>query len=231
MAKAQKKNEVVEKITSYKGFSKDMTCRGMKFEIGKEYTHEGKVKACESGFHACEYPLDVFGYYPPATSIFAVVEQSGSLSREDSDSKVASSHLSIKAQISLGELINAAVDFTLSRAKTTKKGTNEEDNGAASATGWSGAASATGGSGAAALTTGQYAKASAIDDAVQSIAIGAGYMNQAKAAAGNWIVLANRNEDGEIRHLKTAQAGFTDGVKPNTWYSLNENGEFVEAAA
>ena len=57
-------------MKTYKGFNKDMTCRGFQYEEGKEYKHSGEVKACKGGFHACESPLDCFGYYPPATSVY-----------------------------------------------------------------------------------------------------------------------------------------------------------------
>src|SRR5437763_920537 len=99
-------------IKSYKGFNADMTCRGVQFAVGGEYVHEGDVKACEAGFHACEYPLDVFQYYPPSTSVFAEVEQDGDLSRQTDYSKVASKVLRIKASLSIAELIKAAVSYT-----------------------------------------------------------------------------------------------------------------------
>lgn len=130
-------------IKSYKGFDANMSCRGMKFEVGKEYIHDGDVKACESGFHACEYPLDVLSYYPPATSLYAEVEQDGTLARRGDDSKVASSVLRIKGAVAIAGLVKAAIEYTLSRSKLEGKSATG-GYGAASATGDRGAASATG---------------------------------------------------------------------------------------
>ena len=103
-------------ITAFKGFDKDLKCRGFSYEVGKSYKHKGAVKACENGFHACEYPLDVFSYYPPAGSRFAAVEQSGEIARHSGDSKIASRVISIKAEIEFAGLIKAAIEYTFSRA-------------------------------------------------------------------------------------------------------------------
>ena len=73
---------------NYKGMNTDMTCRGFQYEVGKEYETD-KAEACECGFHACEYPLEVFNYYPPASSRYFEVEQSGEMDRSGGDSKVA----------------------------------------------------------------------------------------------------------------------------------------------
>ena len=82
-------------VLAYKGFDQNLQCRGMQYEIGKTFTHEGPVKACNSGLHACEYPLDVFNYYPPAGNRFARVEATGEISRHESDSKIAAASLTI----------------------------------------------------------------------------------------------------------------------------------------
>jgi hypothetical protein len=137
-------------IKSYKGFNADMTCRGVKFEAGKEFVHKGKVEACSAGFHGCEYPLDVLQYYSPATSVYAEVEQDGQIAKHDGDSKVASSVLRVKATLSLPGLIQAAVDYTFSRAKPASgAASNSGDDGAASNSGYGGAASNSGICGAA----------------------------------------------------------------------------------
>ena len=128
-------------IKSYKGFNKDMTCRGFQYEEGMDYETD-KAEACETGFHACEYPLDCFGYYAPASSEFHVVEQGGELSRHGGDSKVASTKIHIGAKISIAGMVKAAIEFTMSRIKPEAK--SDEKYGASSATGDSGASSATG---------------------------------------------------------------------------------------
>ncbi|WP_186056527.1 DUF7666 domain-containing protein [Burkholderia gladioli] len=141
-----------EKIVSYKGFDADMKCRGFQYAPGEEFTHDGDVEACAGGFHACEYPLDVLRYYPPSTSRFFVVEQSGTLSRHDDDSKVASSKIKIGVELSLPGLIKAAVEYTFSRAKPIDPNSpaySTAENGLATASGYSGAATASGYSGAA----------------------------------------------------------------------------------
>ena len=60
-------------MKAYKGFDKDLKCRGFQYEIGKEY-EEPKADLCACGFHACENPIDVFGYYHPADSRYCEVE-------------------------------------------------------------------------------------------------------------------------------------------------------------
>lgn len=104
-----------EIIKSYKGFNKDMTCKnGFRYEEGKEYETD-RAEACECGFHACEYPLDVFRYYAPSTSLFHEVEQSGEISRENDDTKVASTKIKIGASINIAGMVKAAIEYTTNR--------------------------------------------------------------------------------------------------------------------
>ena len=103
-----------QKIKAYKAFDKDLSCRGFKYEVGKEYEETGDIKACEKGFHACPYPLDVFGYYAPARSRFCEVEQSGQIDDSESD-KVCSSKIRIGAELDIRGLVKAAVSFVKER--------------------------------------------------------------------------------------------------------------------
>ena len=146
-----------EVIKSYKGFNKDMTCRDKQYEEGKEYEEE-RAEACDCGMHACEYPLDCFGYYSPNESVYHEVEQSGEISRHDDESKVASTKMKIGAEISIAGLVKAAIEYTRERIQEYKEA--DEDYGASSATGYYGASSATGNCGASSAT-GDYGASSA----------------------------------------------------------------------
>ena len=183
-------------LKTYKGFNKDMTCRDFQYEEGKEYQTE-EAKACKNGFHACEYPLDVFKYYSPNESVFHEVEQSGDISKDSDDSKIASTKIKIGASINIAGLVKAAIEYTTARVDKTKK--SDENYGASSATGDYGASSATGDYGASSATgykgassaTGDYGASSATGDYGASSATGdkgassATDYNGASSATGN----------------------------------------------
>ncbi|HCE7451048.1 TPA: hypothetical protein NHR19_004957 [Pseudomonas aeruginosa] len=147
---SKKKAASEEVVTAYKGFKQDLTCRGYQFEIGGTYKHEGEVEACASGFHSCEYPLDVFGHYAPGESRFAIVKASGHLSRHDDDSKIASATLVVEAEISMPTMISRALDWIMS--KVDKSVEQTVVGGTASNTGYQSAASNTGNRSAASNT-------------------------------------------------------------------------------
>ena len=168
---------MMEKITSYKGFNKDMTCRDFQYKEGESY-EEPSAKACDRGFHACEYPLDCLNYYTPNESIYHVVEQSGEISRHSDDTKVASTKIKIGAEINIAGLVKAAIEYTMKRVNPEAKA--DERQGASSATGYKGASSATGDYGASSATgdygassaTGNYGASSATGDYGASSATG-----------------------------------------------------------
>ena len=249
-------------ITAYKGFNTDLTCRDFQFQIGETYTHEGKVEACASGFHACENPMDVFNYYNP-TSRFAIVECSGEISKEsDGDSKIACGSIHIKAEIGLPTLISKAVDLILSKIKwETAKESNTGDWSAATNTGEQSAATNTGNRSAAtntgdwsaatntgnrsaatntgyksaATNTGYKSAATNTGDqsaaevtGAHSIAVAIGYSSKAKAGESGAIVCVYRNDDNELVHIRASKVG-ENCIEAGKWYTLDKNGEFIEA--
>ena len=105
MAKKEK-----TKVTSYKGFDKNLQCREFQYEVGKEYEESGKISACNNGFHACENPFDVLSYYgDDINNRFCEVEQSGEIDR--CKDKIASSKIKIKAEIGWAGLFKAGVEY------------------------------------------------------------------------------------------------------------------------
>ena len=234
-------------MKAYKGFNKDMTCKGFQFEEGKTYEHEGEVKLCESGFHACEDPLDIFEYYIPSISEFHEVELDGVSDERGGDTKVVAKKITIGAKLSLDKIINACVEFRLSKTKKISgAASNTGYKGAASNTGNCGVASNTGDYGAASNTgdcgaasnTGDYGAASntgycgaAETSGKHSVAMSVGYDCKARGALGTWIVLAERDEwDGVGYPIKDIKAFKVDGeeVKADTWYKLVD-GFLIEA--
>ena len=213
--------EEFSKIRGFKGFNSDMTCRGFKYDEGKDYEEQGDISVCSKGFHFCLYPLDVFGYYPPAyigMNKFHEVEGSGEMDVDTDDTKIACSKIHIGAELSIKSIVDAAIKFTFSKCKWVKEKIATGNQGAASATGNYGAASATGYRGAASAT------------GKESIALAAGKDCKAKGALGCWIVLAERSEwDGNTYPIVSVKAFKVDGksVKADTFYTL-VNGEAVE---
>ena len=122
-------------IKAYKGFDKNMQCRGYQYEVGKEYDMDGEIKCCNRGFHACKSPLKVWDHYDMLNSRFAEVEQSGKIDEEEKSTKVCSSHIKIKAELKLSDIINIGVEWLKDITSPTKvKATGTlNDNGGDSA--------------------------------------------------------------------------------------------------
>ena len=221
---------MMEKITSYKGFNKDMTCRDFQYKEGESY-EEPSAKACERGFYAYEYPLDCLDYYSPNESVYHVVEQSGEISRHSDDTKVTSTKIKIGAEINIAGLVKAAIEYTMKRVNPEAKA--DERQGASSATGNYGASSATGYYGASAATG--YKGASSAGDP-ESVAVAWGYHGKAKGVLGSYLVLADWEGDEDdywhqnLWQLKGAKMVQVDGkeIKPDTFYTMR-NGEIIEA--
>ena len=221
---------MTDKIISYKGFDKDLKCRDFQFEIGKTYTHTGVVKACESGFHACENPWDVLSYYNIVDSRFCVVEQSGDLQRHGDDSKIASASITISAELTLPEFVKVCVNWLLkSCSADTVAASGDSSRLAASGYGSqlaaSGDSSQLAASGdASQLAASGYASRLAASGS-NSLVMGA-YNGRAKAGPNGAIALAWY--DGQRPRIAVGYVGET--LKADTWYQLDGKGNFVEDA-
>ncbi len=230
----------------YKGTDKNLRCRGFQYEIGKTYeTPEARI--CETGFHACENPLDVFHYYAPADSRYFEVDLEANEQTENNDSKRVGSRISILSEIGLDGIVQKGVEYIFSKvdwknnaitntgdwSAATNTGfqsaaTNTGNQSAATNTGFQSAATNTGdqstatntGNQSAATNIGKFSSAEATGE--DSIAIVTGYQSKAKGSLGNWLVLAERDINGHILNVKSFKV---DGVsiKPDTYYRL-ENG-------
>ncbi|EBE2597791.1 hypothetical protein DEM94_22265 [Salmonella enterica] len=234
---------MTKEIVTFKGFNKDLKCRDFQFEIGKTFHHDGKVEACVSGFHACECPFDVFSYYSPADSRFAETISFGITNREgDGDTKIASASITIKAELTLPQFIQRGIEWIWSKIDKSLEqqimcgnrsaATNTGNRSAATNTGdWSAATNT--GNRSAATNTGNWSAATntgnrsaAEVSGSQSVAAAFGIEGKARASEGGAIVLCYRDEDGELIHIRASKVG-ENGIMPNTWYQLNEDGEFV----
>ncbi|ELU4165440.1 hypothetical protein QON17_002398 [Salmonella enterica] len=280
---------MTKEIMTFKGFNKNLKCRDFQFEIGKTFHHDGKVEACGSGFHACECPFDVFSYYPPAESRYAETISFGITdSEEGGDTKIASSSITIKDELTLPQFIQRGIEWiwskidksleqqimtgnqsaatnTGNRSAATNTGdwsaatntgyqsaaTNTGNRSAATNTGYQSAATNTGdrsaatntgnrsaatntgyqsaatntGNRSAATNTGDWSAAEVSGS--QSVAASLGIEGKARASEGGAIVLCYRDEDGELIHIRASKVG-ENGIMPDIWYQLNEDGEFVE---
>ena len=227
-------------MKAYKGFDKYLKCREFQYEVGKEY-EEGSAKLCKKGFHACENPLDTFRYYGPTDSRYCEVDVDDNGERNGDDSKVCGKHIKIGAEIGLKGVINAGVRFVFDKCEsaTEENASGWRGNAAASgwrgnaaASGWSGNAAASGVSGNAAASgwsgtaavTGRYGKASAIGN--QCVAVAWGQDSLARGSVGNWLLVSERDDDGNIIDAKIVRVD-GEAVKENTWYTL-QNGEISE---
>ena len=212
-------------MKAYKGFNKDMTCRGFQFEEGKEYEHEGDVKVCESGFHACERPLDCFDYYNPASSVYHEVEVDGDISKEDNDTKVAAKKIKIGARLDIAGLVQAQFEYVKEHTTTEHtdlKTANAGDCGAANAGNY-GAANA--GDRGAAISRGSASVGRG------GVAVARGdERNQNKVKGGIGAILIIALEPIDSTDIIECKAVVVDGekIKADTWYCLKD-GELVEA--
>ena len=201
----------------FKGFDKDLKCGDFQYEIGKEYTEE-KADICNCGFHACEFPMDVFDYYPPSDSRYCEVELEENGQKSSDDSKRVGKKISVKAEIGIAGIIKAGVEYIKEQVDwEDDKATNTGDYSAATNTGDRSAATNTGN------------KSAAIVEGKESIALATGIKSKAKGKIGCFIVLTEWKEINNEYHIVDIKSAKVDGenIKEDTFYMLKD-GKFVE---
>ena len=201
----------------YKGFNKDMTCRGFQFKEGETY-HEDSAKLCESGFHACEDPLDCFGYYLPANSVYHEVELEEVDDKRENYSNICGKTIKIGAKLDIAGICKAHFEYVKSKTTNHQQGNNDAELSAQDRS----SLSAQDGS---SLSAQDWSSLSAGKNSVI-----AAFNSKAKGGINTLIALANRKWEGNKYVITDFKAAIVDGVtlKPDTWYKL-ENSEFVEA--
>ncbi len=227
------------KLTTYKGTEKDMKCHGgFRYELGKKYEDNGAIRCGGSGFHSCKTPLDVFRYFAPNKSRYFVCEAGGIVDEDNEDSKIASSELTLTAEIGIPGLVKAHIDYVKSHTTTEHTDPKQATAGScgAATAGACGAATA-GDRGAAtagaygAATAGDYGAATSrgsVTVGVNGTGLVRGNGVMIRGGLGAILVIAEEEENSyDLAHWK---AVVVDGetVKADTWYKLM-NGELVEA--
>ena len=205
-------------MKAYKGFNKDMTCRGFQFEEGKTY-EEKEAVLCKKGFHACENPLDCWGYYDILNSVVHEVELEGVSDEREKDTKVCAKKIAVGARLDIKGIVKASVGFVMESVKDcfNKK---LSDAGYRAKIGSSG-------DGAQIGSSGDRAQIDIAGNRSVGACVGNG--GQIKAKLGCWIVLAEWKQVAGQHTPVCVKAAQVDGetIKADTWYQLKD-GQFVE---
>ena len=99
-------------VKAYKGFDKDLKCRGRQYTEGVEDHVSDVARLCKEGVHACERPLDVFEYYDPADSVYHEVELAGVLDEHKEGSKICGTDIKVKGKLDIAGLVKAQIEYT-----------------------------------------------------------------------------------------------------------------------
>ena len=210
----------------YKGTDKNIKCRGYQFTPGVEAVEDG-AKLCSKGFHACEAPLDVLGYYPPGlgSRYFEAELEDVSPERESEDSKVCGKRITLGAEIGIPGLAKAHIEWV--KSNITKAIERGDKDSVAVGDKESAAAGASGS--AAAGDYGSAVSRGSAESGKDGLSVARGTYAKVKGGLGALLVCALEREDSY--KITGWKAAIVDGetIKPDTWYTL-KNGEFVEVA-
>ena len=108
----------------YKGTDRNMQCLGKQYVLGKKEVDDGAIRCGDKGYHSCEAPFDVLRYYPNINgNRFFEAEAGGEIDKkENDDTKLASSELTLKSEIDFAGLVKAQIEYTRKKAETGTAG-------------------------------------------------------------------------------------------------------------
>ena len=203
-------------MKAYKGFNKDMTCRGFQYKEGETYKTD-KAELCESGFHACENPLDCFGYYVPGNSVYHEVELDDVTEERGEDTKVCGKKIKIGAKLDVAKICSLHFEYVKERTTNSEQGKDDTNLAARN------------GSSLAAQDRSSLAAQDGSSLAAGKDSVIAAFNSKAKGGIGTLIALANRELIGGEYTITDFCAAIVDGetIKADTWYKV-EGGKFVE---
>ena len=234
-------------MKAFKGFNKDLTCRGFKYKVGETYDEE-KAELCHAGFHACESPVACLQYYNPSTSVYHEVELEEVSNEKDTETKRVGKKITIGAEIGITEICRITFEYV--KEHCTNENNAEAgkpavagEYGAATAC-YAGAAKAcyagAAKAGYAVAATAGYAGAATAGDlgaatsrgksatGKQGLSVARGNNVRVKGGLGAVLVIAEENEKYyDIKEFATAIVDGKD-IKEDTWYKM-KNGKLVEA--
>ena len=239
-------------MKAYKGTDKNLQCKGLQYELGKETVHKGDVVTCKEGLHACENPLDVLAYYIPADgSRYFEVDCEGEIKHHTEDSKIACSKITLKTEIGLLGLIKTGIEMIFERVKKIKPEQYTSGDWSTAATSGYQSTAATSGDRSTAATSGHRSTAAtsgaqstaatsgyestaatsgnqstAVANGEESLAVANGWEAMAKGSLGCYLVLTEYSNDGNLLDVK-AQKVDGEKIKADTLYMLID-GEFRE---
>jgi len=95
-------------VRGFKGFNKNLCCRGFQYEVGQVYETDKPISLCDWGFHFCRKFFDVSGYYSfdNNDNRFCEVEALGETI--DGDDKSVTNKIRIVREISREEFMEIA---------------------------------------------------------------------------------------------------------------------------
>lgn len=211
-------------VKAYKGFDKDLKCRGRQYTEGVEDHVSDVARLCKEGVHACERPLDVFEYYDPADSVYHEVELAGVLDENKEGSKICGTDIKVKGKLDIAGLVKAQIEYTkfhcTNEHTAGNHGTATAGNHGTASAGEFGSASV--GDRGAATSRGK--------SSVGKNGIACSRSENARVKGGMGAVLVCAQENKYDCGIKTWAAGVVDGVTilPDVWYKA-DNGKLVPA--